>query len=175
MTKQNGGKQKKGPAKTKIKLDMPEAHGDLEVVRRALDRLNLNPQKVGGIDAYVVDVDDELLEGALAQVLPAEYRFVFYIDFKEKVTSEARRDVAEFIARVNYGMIVGNFELDFEDGTVRFKTSIDYEGDELTEALVRNMVLAASGGTKPFGTELINVMRKSKSPVEAVADAEAAL
>src|SRR5262245_30076481 len=114
-------KQKKGEKKTNIKLHMPRAQGTLEVVRRTLEKHELNPQKVGGIDAYVVDLDDELLEGALAQLISSEHRFVFYIDFKEKALPAARRDVAEFIARANYGIIIGNFEIDFEDGTVRFK------------------------------------------------------
>jgi hypothetical protein len=168
-------KKKNGEEKTHLHLHMPRAQGSLEVVRRTLERLKLNPQKVAGIDAYVVDLDDDLLEGALAQILAPEDRFVFYIDFKEKAPKSARHDVAEFIALANYGIIIGNFELDFEDGAVRFKTSIDFEDAKLTDALVHNMVFAALGGTQAFGAEIINVMRQIKSPVRAIADAEASL
>ena len=50
--------------------------------------------------------------------------------------------MAEFITRANYGMIVGNFELDFSDGEVRYKTSVDVEGSEVTHALVKGLVYA---------------------------------
>jgi hypothetical protein len=38
------------------------------------------------------------------------------------VRQRARRErapPAEFITRANYGLIIGNFELDFEDGEIR--------------------------------------------------------
>ena len=50
--------------------------------------------------------------------------------------------MAEFITRANYGMIIGNFELDFSDGEVRYKTSIDVEGAELVPAVIRQLVYA---------------------------------
>lgn len=35
---------------------------------------------------------------------------------------EDRMKVAEFIIRVNYGLMHGNFEMDFRDGEIRYKT-----------------------------------------------------
>lgn len=34
---------------------------------------------------------------------------------------EDRAKVAEFITRANYGLLVGNFEMDYRDGEVRYK------------------------------------------------------
>ena len=48
--------------------------------------------------------------------------------------------VAEFITRANYGLIIGNFELDFSDGEIRYKTSLDVEGDRLSQALIKQLV-----------------------------------
>jgi len=50
------------------------------------------------------------------------------------VISSKRGAVAEFINRANYGIIIGNFEMDFADGEIRYKTSIDVQGDKLTSA-----------------------------------------
>lgn len=36
--------------------------------------------------------------------------------------------VMEFVTRANFGMVLGNFELDLADGEVRYKTSIDVTG-----------------------------------------------
>ena len=49
-----------------------------------------------------------------------------------RVAEEQRQIVAELLARINYGLNIGNFELDMTDGEIRYKTSIDVEGGELT-------------------------------------------
>ncbi|NJL06648.1 MAG: YbjN domain-containing protein [Chloroflexaceae bacterium] len=43
------------------------------------------------------------------------------------VPTERRPAMAEFLTRANYGLVLGNFEMDFEDGEIRYKTSIDVE------------------------------------------------
>ncbi|MGK7946364.1 MAG: YbjN domain-containing protein, partial [Microcystaceae cyanobacterium] len=66
------------------------------------------------------------------------FRFVSQVPIK--VPEEQRVLMAEFLTRANYGLSIGNFEMDFEDGEIRYKTSIDVEGDRLTPALVENLV-----------------------------------
>jgi hypothetical protein len=66
--------------------------------------------------------------------------FLFYSVLPVKAPEAKRAALAEFVARANYGLIVGNFELDFQDGGIRFKTSICTIGDRLSPALVRNLV-----------------------------------
>jgi hypothetical protein len=46
----------------------------------------------------------------------------------------------EYLTRINYGLIIGNFEMDFDDGEIRYKTSIDVEDDPLTPALIRPVI-----------------------------------
>ncbi len=157
-----------------IKLHDPAAERPLAIVQATLEELGFHPQKIAGVDGYVVDFEEELFEGALAQLISVEGRFVFYIDFKEKAPEDTRPSVAEFITRANYGVIIGNFELDYEDGTVRFKTSVDFEGLQLAPALVRNVVRAGHQGVMVYGRELVNVMRRSKAPAQAVIDADSA-
>jgi len=48
--------------------------------------------------------------------------------------------VMHFLTRANYGMHVGNFEIDLDDGEVRFKTSMDVEDTEITATMCRNLV-----------------------------------
>lgn len=54
--------------------------------------------------------------------------------------ADRRAAAAELITRINFGLVIGNFELDLSDGEVRFKTSLDFEGSELTEALLRQLL-----------------------------------
>ena len=75
-----------------------------------------------------------------AQVEEDEQWFAFYSTLDTNIPEDRRRDVAEFLARANYGLILGNFEMDFRDGEIRYKTSINVEGDCLSTALIRPMV-----------------------------------
>lgn len=77
-----------------------------------------------------------------AQAREEQEQFVFYSVCPVNAPEDRRQVVAEFITRANYGMIVGNFEMDFADGEIRYKTSIDVEGDTLTPPLIKQMVYA---------------------------------
>lgn len=52
-------------------------------------------------------------------------QIVFYTQCPLPVPADRRAAVTEFVTRANYGMIVGNFELDLVDGDLRFKTCLD--------------------------------------------------
>lgn len=77
-----------------------------------------------------------------AQARESQQQFVFYSVLPVNAPDNRRSDVAEFITRANYGMILGNFEMDFEDGEIRYKTSIDVEGATLAPPLIRQLVYA---------------------------------
>ena len=72
-----------------------------------------------------------------AQAREEQQQFVFYSVCPMAMPDFKRAAVAEFVTRANYGMIIGNFELDYNDGEVRYKTSLDVEGTALNSALVR--------------------------------------
>lgn len=45
----------------------------------------------------------------------------------ERGNAEMMAQMAEFICRANYGLLNGNFELDFRDGEIRYKSYVDCE------------------------------------------------
>lgn len=51
-------------------------------------------------------------------------------------------EMALFLTRANFGMSIGNFELDVETGELRYKTSIDTNGQELNTEWLRPLFLA---------------------------------
>lgn len=69
-----------------------------------------------------------------------QQQFIFYSICPIATPADKRSAIAEFITRANYGMTIGNFELDFTDGEIRYKTSIDVEGDQLSFALIKSLV-----------------------------------
>lgn len=70
----------------------------------------------------------------------AQRQFLFYSICPIAIPKPKRSKLAEFITRANYGMTIGNFELDYTDGEIRYKTSIDVEGEKLTSALIKRLV-----------------------------------
>jgi hypothetical protein len=68
-------------------------------------------------------------------------RVAFYSVAPFNVPEETRPAVMEFITRANYGLVIGNFELHLADGEVRFKTSLDVKGSELTPVLAGRAII----------------------------------
>ena len=75
-----------------------------------------------------------------AKARTEQAQFVFYSICPVSVPESKRLPIAEFIARANYGTIIGNFELDFVSGEIRYKTSIDVEGSTLTFPQIKQLV-----------------------------------
>jgi hypothetical protein len=69
-----------------------------------------------------------------------QQQFVFYSICPIFAPEDQRSAIAHFLTLANYGMTIGNFELDYTDGEIRYKTSIDVEGDRLTPALIKRLV-----------------------------------
>lgn len=75
-----------------------------------------------------------------AKIREEQHQFVFYSVYPTNISPEHLPPISEFLTRANYGMVLGNFELDLDDGEIRYKTSISVEGDRLTSALIKNLV-----------------------------------
>lgn len=107
-----------------------------------------------------------------AQIREPQGRFVFYSLCPVWVPEARRLAVAEFITRANYGMLIGNFELDFVDGEVRFKTGIDVEGDRLSGALVAQVVGPNLAMMDRYLGGIMAVVFASETPVKAISNIE---
>ena len=110
--------------------------------------------------------------GCLALADEQSEQAIFYSVVLEPTPPEHRLEVMKFVTLANYGMQVGNFELDLEDGEVRFKTSIDVEKVDLTEGLLNNMVELNILMMGLYFDGLIAVMRGGMSAEEAIAEVE---
>jgi hypothetical protein len=107
-----------------------------------------------------------------AQEREQQQQFVFYAVAPVKAPENSRLAVAEFLTRANYGLIVGNFELDFSDGEVRYKTSVDVENAEITEAVVKNLVYANVLTMDRYITGIMRVVYGGATPAEAIQEIE---
>jgi hypothetical protein len=107
-----------------------------------------------------------------SQAREEQQQFVFYSVCPAAVPDARRADMAEFITRANYGLILGNFEMDFGDGELRYKTSIDVEGDELTTPLIRSLVYANVAMMDQYLPGILAVLYGGAAPADAIAQVE---
>ena len=108
-----------------------------------------------------------------AQTREDDQQFLFYALCPIRAPEKKRPTVAEFITRANYGMVIGNFELDYSDGEIRFKSSLDVEDSELTEPMVRSAVYWAVVMMDKYLPGLLQVIGGDIRPVDAIDDIEA--
>jgi hypothetical protein len=101
-------------------------------------------------------------------------RLVFVSMLPVEVPDEKRLEVAEYLIRANFGMEIGSFDMDFSDGAVQFRTSIDIEGGELTPKMIQNLAYLNVTVTDQYLPGLVMVVEGDAAPVDAVEKVEAA-
>lgn len=101
-----------------------------------------------------------------------KWGFVAYGIIDIAAGEERRQDVAEFITRANYGMMRGNFEMDFNDGEIRYKFAADSDGGEFSDRVIENSMNYAMVMFEQYGDALLRVIFGMESAEEAVRAAE---
>lgn len=81
---------------------------------------------------------------------------------------EKRGAVTEYITLVNYGLAIGNFEMDLESGVIRYKTYLSTEGISLTTEIIRQVVFPNLLITDRFLPGLLKTVYSEISPAEAL-------
>ncbi len=107
-----------------------------------------------------------------AQAREKEGQFVFYVVAAIKVPEAQRMEAAEFFTRANFGLVLGNFELDFSDGEIRYKTSVDCEDIPVLGACFRPCVFAGVLTADRYFPGLTAVLYGGSTPEQAVAMVE---
>jgi hypothetical protein len=108
----------------------------------------------------------------VAVSLEAQDQLLFYSVCPVTTPTEKLGAIAELLHRANYGMHIGNFEVDFTDGEIRFKTSIDTEGDEPSVALYRNLIYMNCMMMDRYLPAILKVIAGDTTPGEAVGEVE---
>lgn len=103
-----------------------------------------------------------------AQARDDSSQFAFYSVCPVNAPEPRRAMVTEFITRANYGLIIGNFELDLDDGEIRYKTSIDVEQTELSPALMQPLVYANVWTMDRYLPGLMAVIFGNAIPLQAI-------
>jgi hypothetical protein len=98
--------------------------------------------------------------------------FVFDSIYSRRVPPEKRVAVMEYLTRINYGLFIGNFEIDLIDGEVRCKTSIDVETETLSPLLIRPVVFLNLSTMDKYVPGLHAIVEEDTTPQAALEDIE---
>ena len=97
---------------------------------------------------------------------------LFYSVLSNNVPEERRLAVAELLTRANYGMLLGNWEMDFSDGEIRYKTSA-FVGDGVPDKdLAASLVFANVFTVDRYLPAVLGVTFGSAEPAAIIAEVE---
>lgn len=85
-----------------------------------------------------------------------------------RVPEQLRLVACEFLNRANCNLRIGSFQLDYEDGEVLFRASIDVEGGALAPKMVNSLIDAAIWAYDWYYPGLMRVTYCLQTPEEAV-------
>src|SRR5699024_2156839 len=102
---------------------------------------------------------------------PHTMLFLTYLPMK--VAEDKRAAVSEYLTRANYGLHVGNFEMDMEDGEVRYKTTGVTDADTMPSLdVIRRLTYIGFSMFDRYIPSLLSIIYGGKTPTEAIAEAE---
>ena len=81
--------------------------------------------------------------------------------------------VVEYITRANYGLMIGNFEFDYEDGEVRFQSCLPSWDGQPNQENIESIVDMPYHMFKNYGDGLVKAIMGFGNPEEDIAAAEA--
>lgn len=98
--------------------------------------------------------------------------FLFYAVAPVKIPADLLPSIAEFLTRANYGLRIGNFEMDYSDGEVRYKSSVNFEDQPLTDELIAGAIYPAVHTLDRYLPGLLRVAFGGATPLEAIEEIE---
>ena len=106
------------------------------------------------------------------KVREEQEQLIFYSISPVKVPENKRLVMAEFLSRANFGLSIGNFELNFADGEIRYKTSIAAKGNGVNSALIGQLIFANLLTMDEYLPGIMSIIYTELSAVEAIAQIE---
>ena len=89
-------------------------------------------------------------------VKETDYRVYTVLNSNAEETAYTR--VAEYLHRVNYGTQEGNFEFDYQDGEIRYKTYVNFDDVTLSPGVIEDSILIPLFMFEKYGKNLFRAM-----------------
>jgi hypothetical protein len=133
---------------------------------------------------YVANQDDQSICVDLRGEV-ASYRILAQVDAEAelfqvlgyspvRIPEGCRSSIAEVVSRANYGLRVGKFEMDFDDGELRFQISQILTDGGLGEAVIDRMIGSTLAMLDMYLPSVLSVLYGNELPKDAIRCAEKA-
>ena len=140
-----------------------------QTLRQYLEKSEWNASEMEGQYAFTASVDDPLCpRDYFFQIKVELEQFLFYIAPNLMLLPDMLPAVTEYIARANYGMRIGNFDLNYDAGKVNFRSSLNFKGVPLDDQLIDNVISPALMAYDEFFPGLVSVFAGVETPARAV-------
>lgn len=124
-------------------------------------------------DIFTTDINMNSVLGLLhIEIFVEEDCYLVYAQLQATTDKSYYEKIAEYLHRANYGLKWGNFELNYNDGKIRYKTFVDFENIHLSEAVIARSILMPAFMFKIYGEGLMKLMLGADKPQELIDDIE---
>ncbi len=147
----------------------------LGAVTAFLDELQVDHEPVegrGDVVTFAFEGDNERWR-CFVEAREAERHLLVYSVSPFNIPVERRVAAAELVARANYGLVVGSFDLDLDDGEVRMRTFLDLDGAPADPGLVQQLITNNLRTMNRYSAAIAAVVTGEATPMELAAKAEA--
>jgi len=142
-------------------------------VKRFLDQMELVYEPVDENSIKIIMPLDGKLKNTTAFFNCRDDSYTVNAYIALSADEDCRQKVAEYITRANYGLRFGCFEMDFNDGEIRYRLTLDCEDRTgLSDDLVRSTLVIPMRMLERYGDGLVAVMYGIMTPEEALNEAE---
>lgn len=120
-----------------------------------------------------VDVDGSVASWImLLQCLEEVEQIIMYSICSNHPSKNKIAVIQEFLTRANFGLRIGNFEFDLDDGEIRFKTSIQFAGTIDVEPMIERCLRINIMTMEQYLPGILEVMFTDIAPDVAIARIE---
>jgi hypothetical protein len=141
----------------------------MTIVRQALDEAGWTYEMLANGRSLCFHVAGAHVRQDFLIMIDEGHEFVLcYVTTTLRVPAEARQKGSECITRANFFIPIGNLDLDFDDGEVRYRIGIDIEGGTLTAEMVMRLISNASSAFDAWYPALMKVVFMSVSAEAAI-------
>ena len=92
----------------------------------------------------VVKIDVEGKNGSwssFARCLGENRQFLYYSAVTSKVENQRKDIVVHILTRINYGLKIGNFEMDYDTGEIHYKTAVQLGQDNVDSEIIESQII----------------------------------
>jgi len=100
------------------------------------------------------------------------WNIAFFSLFPSQVPANRRAACAELLARINFTLKHGCFEMDFNDGEIRYRTSLPLTPEELTPVMLERLVFGNLITVDKFYGAIMKVLHGGFAPKAVLEKAE---